>query len=137
MHGQPDGTGSEVLDGSIRSRLIQGCSELRHMGLGEEERLACARKTRLVFRQHQKELGGASVTVAGGPDIGVSAADLAGVLTELGIFLSPTEVAYLVERCTTRCRPGSRSSPGGRDEATVWAGDLLAFFEELLSRGGE
>ncbi|CAM9604796.1 unnamed protein product [Choristocarpus tenellus] len=125
----------DIIAGVIRRNILEGHSDFLLLGPEGDKKdcLACAKKIWKAFRRRQKDLDGV-LSPADANSISVNASELAGVLGELGMQLSPTEMAYLIERCATRIRPGSRPSPGGRDEATIRAGDLLSFFRELLTR---
>eukprot|EP00752_Nemacystus_decipiens_P009109 g8133.t1 len=122
------GTGADPIAQSIRQNVMQGRSELRLAGGDEDSRLSCAVHLRRAFRKRRKNLGGDPGTV---DDCSVAASDLNGVLQDLGVILNPNQTAFLIKRCRARS-VGRRPSAGGKDESPVKAGDVLAFFRDLL-----
>ncbi|CBN76965.1 hypothetical protein Esi_0024_0119 [Ectocarpus siliculosus] len=115
---------------SIRSNVMQGRSELRLAGGDADSRLSCAVHLRRAFRTRRRNLGG---DPGGVDDCSVAASDLNGVLQDMGVILNPTQAAFLIQKCRSPTTPGRRPPAGGMDEAPVRAGDVLAFFRDLLS----
>ncbi|CAN0425354.1 unnamed protein product [Ectocarpus sp. 12 AP-2014] len=109
---------------------MQGRSELRLAGGDADSRLSCAVHLRRAFRTRRRNLGG---DPGGVDDCSVAASDLNGVLQDMGIILNPTQAAFLIQKCRSPRTPGRRPPAGGMDEAPVRAGDVLAFFRDLLS----
>ncbi|CAM9298850.1 unnamed protein product [Sphacelaria rigidula] len=135
---QPARLADDPIAQSIAKTVREGRSELRLAGGDEESRLACAVHLRNAFRKRRKNLGG---DPGGIDDCSVAASDLPGLLQDMGVAVTPTQSAFLIQarklfdsKCCRRQVLHGRAGPGGKTEMPVRAGDVLAFFRELLSQ---